>query len=378
MPSPNTIVASGTNVLVDATGLPVQSHLLYAANTGRWWLFWQDTTQRFVIRTRVSSGPDLATATWADGTVSPTMSSGGAYGNGSGRDLAIAYKSIGGIDVLHVSLDREVGFVRQRSWTRATISGPATITWGTWTDTAEPNNNNNFPYGSAVGFSSDNHVFVVDGMFNGNGNTWAASSLNSDLGTGWTSGFNTAVETWIANQVIHAAAVFDVGSTNMLMISGDGANLTSDTQCVWERSAGITWPTHAAVPFGAAGNTQDFADWGACSRTQTDIHFLRRAGSTSFEHLRFNGTAWVAGNTLPTTGLTASLASGGIYLVSDGTNVWCFVLDSSAGTPVRYIRWSATSGWDPAWSTLASNANLKRAISGAPKRRSKPDQRYLG
>src|SRR6185503_1648708 len=85
----------------DATGHSGQSHLVYAANAGVWWLFTltsaADSTggSNHIVKAYRSSGSDLATAVWTASSDSPGASvSAGFAPNGSmggGRALGVAY-----------------------------------------------------------------------------------------------------------------------------------------------------------------------------------------------------------------------------------------------------------------------------------------------
>ena len=58
-------IVSNVAVFSDASGHGNQSHLVYAANQGRWWLFYFATKTATVVKTMVSSSNDLTTATWS-------------------------------------------------------------------------------------------------------------------------------------------------------------------------------------------------------------------------------------------------------------------------------------------------------------------------
>jgi hypothetical protein len=76
-------VAIGTRIagtFADASGHSGQSHLVYAANSGVWWLLTLTSTAdsaggtNHIVKAFHSSGPDLATATWAAAANSPGAS----------------------------------------------------------------------------------------------------------------------------------------------------------------------------------------------------------------------------------------------------------------------------------------------------------------
>src|SRR4051812_32563830 len=112
-----TIVASGTlGNIPGATGHSTQNHLVYAKNSGRWWFFTTEAGDNTHVFAFVSSGSDLSTATWSAasnlspgfdvGTVDVLGGNGDPGGFGifpvDGRQVAIGYASISGVDVIHV------------------------------------------------------------------------------------------------------------------------------------------------------------------------------------------------------------------------------------------------------------------------------------
>src|SRR5262249_34082977 len=83
----------------DATGHSGQSHLVFAPNANVWWLFTlssaHDSLNDRTVQAYVSSGPSLATATWAAANASPTLQNAGGATDvkfAGGRSLGVALR----------------------------------------------------------------------------------------------------------------------------------------------------------------------------------------------------------------------------------------------------------------------------------------------
>ena len=110
---PTTIGSQIAGTFGDATGHSAQSHLIYAANSGVWWLFTLTSGSdsqggsNHIVKTYHSSGPDLNTATWTQAADSPgaAVSQNNSIASmGSGRALSVAYINNAPIDVIHAEI----------------------------------------------------------------------------------------------------------------------------------------------------------------------------------------------------------------------------------------------------------------------------------
>src|SRR4051794_4680349 len=130
----------------DATGHSGQSHLVFAPSAGVWWLFTlssaHDSLTDHTVRSYVSSGPNLATATWTAGPPSPNLANAGSATNSllaGGRSLGVALTTIGGVDYVHVFASAAFdGQVSSNGHIRAQL-GATTMTWDSWDNPGSPN-----------------------------------------------------------------------------------------------------------------------------------------------------------------------------------------------------------------------------------------------
>ena len=136
-PTPAKIGSQIAGTFKDATGSPVQSHLVYAPNAGVWWLFTlssaHDSTTDHTVLTYYSSGPDLTAATWTAAASSPHLANAGFATDAvfaGGRSLGVATLSIGGADYAHVFASTAFdGQVASNGHIRARLGANA-IQWG--------------------------------------------------------------------------------------------------------------------------------------------------------------------------------------------------------------------------------------------------------
>lgn len=398
-----------------ATSLPVVDN----GATGSWLKTALDSTSQYEIvenriRAYVSSGSDLSTATWSEatGSASPTDGDGSSLGEGinlaggsnnpggfaeyptDGRLLALGYGSVAGVDVVHLLMQQDSHYIHLTL--RARITGPTTIAWDAklpttgnkWNDTAPGiEDAPEFPQALSIGFHpttakwwwlneenftgisgyasgvADNGTANQDPVWSGNNGGLKPTGFDSTL-TSTGAPWNSAVVPLALGFVL---GVYCNGTETT---STPSAGNTHQTGLRFVESASSSqWPTAAAagaaVPnLSAASNSPN--DWGICKVSDTDIHVVRRNSATTLEHIRYSGHggSWGSVVTLPTTGLTGHLATSGVALVSDGTNVWCLVIDTDSNHSIRYIKWNGTS-WAASWSTLTTGSEPKSFITAA-------------
>jgi hypothetical protein len=362
----------------DQVGHGNQSHLIYAANQQRWWLFYFDSILTTVVKTMVSSSADLTTATWSPGASSPAFASGTSLGGGESRNLAVLYLpgTVNPNDVVHVS----VGILRSSSikdteHTRAAFVGTSSIAWDVsgWIGAVTtPGAVTDFVLGNALGVSSTGYVHTsgvtldtaVTPAYKAN----VRIAASPDTGATWTPTFNSPVRT---DSVIlyhcNVYALFSTGSGKMLVLydnTGTGAEpLMSDVRYN-TYSSGTSWPTSGGANVFTTAFTQDQNDWCGCRVDDTHIYCLRKTAASGYGMSMWTGSAWVVKTAPPT---QTVLGGSGIFLATDGTNLWAFVLDSATNQPVRVNKYTvATDTWGVWTQQEAAGASTRGMISGCP------------
>lgn len=355
-----TIVSSAPGA--NGTGQGTQAHIIYASNIGRWMVAYFSGTN--VLSTTFSS--DFSS--WSAGTTKTLANS----HNSEGRNLSMAYANISSNDVVHFSTSYAISNTSKKTYfIRGVLSGTTTVTYGTETQVGSTGTNNfaQASDGNAVMLDSTNHKrfqgsgFILDS--GGFGNMDAETYAGADTGSGWTPGTETTATITTVATVIGGRWMGDLQNGNAIYITTNGASYpSSETQLFWSKgTAGspVSWGASANV-FGSTQSAFNVNDWGACVRTGSDVHVVLRTGSNTYSHQRWNGTSWSAGDSITT---QTSKSAAGVALVSNGSDVWMFIIDSAAGNAVKYNRWSSGTGW-LGWNTLESSSQTRNNISVCP------------
>jgi hypothetical protein len=356
------------------------------------------------IRAYVSSSSDLSTATWAAATGSASGDmvngvgvdmAGGRFDGGGfggiyptdGRQMMMAYANVASHDVVYTAAQTGVHWYKQAN--RGRITAAATIAWdniaantNTWDDTF--GDQEALPYATqpfALAFDSNNSRwhFVWNKTQGLAGSAWT-SNENGTLTTAPTWGGYLQANTFDSNTDNNGThfpwemGLCELGSGIMLAVycfgnlpSSFSTTVATQTGLRFAKSASATtWSTTnttgAAVPsLSSTANSPN--DWSMVARTTTDVHVIRRNSATVIEQIRYDGTSWGSVTTLPTSGLTGHVANSGVGLVTDGTDVWCVVLDSDSSNSIKYIKWTSAGGWASSWSTLSTNGNAKAFLT---------------
>jgi hypothetical protein len=162
----------------------------------------------------------------------------------------------------------------------------------------------------------------------------------------------------------------------MLAIYDSGAQVPPNFSELSSRKANQTqaqgfWPTTSAAGVAVFGSssTQDIQDVSVAAVTTTSIYACRRTGTTTIECRKYStgGDSWAAMTNQPPTMTGKTIkAGGGVMTVTDGTNFWLFVIDSTDNA-IKYVKATvATDTWDAAWTTLATVASTATKMSGYP------------
>jgi hypothetical protein len=357
-------------ISADGTGTPHQSHLLYATGDAAWWLLWVDATSPTSLHAARST--DLITWTGQASLVLPHSPKGGTTSE-YGYNLAVAYKSIASTDVVHATVGwRTSATAYGMDHVRGTISG-GVLTWGAPAAiiSATVSSGVDEAYGPGLNVDSGGRPNLLSvmgapagvdhtGDFNGH------RATNADAGSSWTPGWDASVDISSGAAETDVVAALDLGGgvTLGLIDAGDVAGkLTKNVKWAKSSSTGV-WSAVTQTAL-AASTTANFdsRDWGAVARTTTDVHLVVRNPdvANAYLHRRFNGTAWSAGVSIPS---QASKAGAGVFLASDGTDVWLLVVDSDAANTVRSVKWSSGAGTWGTWTVFEASTQTRTALSG--------------
>lgn len=338
------IASAGTTANV--TGYGWQSHLLFDGT--RWWCFYLDSTQATKLLSAYSS--DLSS--WSAGATLTCPSSANFH---AGPSVAFATKTISGTIVVHAAFESDLSTLSSYR-VRGTISG-TTLTWGTPTLLAQGGGSVQSPFGNGIAFSTDDKVYIG---WNAAGGGDAGVTRSTDADTG-----SAAPTTWSSGGVMtssnycNAQIPLSLASGNMLMLAEKytAAEATSLKNVMWSKWTG-SWSAKADI-FSDLGAGVAPNNFGACLLSTSDIHCVLRTGANTYSHSRFNGTSWSAGSAITNQN---SVAGSNLYMVSDGTNVWLFIIDSDSANTIRYSKWDGSS-WG-AWTAFETSTQARNYISG--------------
>ena len=378
----------------DATGHSAQSHLVYAANAGVWWLFTLTSAAdsaggaNHIVKAYRSSGADLATAVWTAAGDSPGASvSAGFAPNGSmggGRALGIAYVNNAPIDVVHAEVamaangqDGITGHIRAR----LTATG---ITWESWNYKVEGAATWALPRAVSLGLSNGKFIHSGGPTLQQEVDANARRSNNADTGASWTSGFSSVVV--IDNSMIsqcNALAFAPLSGETMLAVYDNGrGGEPSQTNLRYKRSnANGTW-TGVVVGSQLGGDgdvfgstaTIDQNDWALVPLSASVIRAYRRnAAGTGVDAAAYNvpGNSWSAAPAPPPFGSGQAFKSGGgLFAAHDATSTWLFAINTDAANTILYTKHDGAA-WSP-WSPVPGTS------SGTHNRRSLSGQRVVG
>jgi hypothetical protein len=375
-------------VILDSVGIATESgnaqpkHLVFATNSGRYWLFYVDADAT-KVKTRWST--DLVA--WTEGNALTLPMSNG----GEGRDFAVAYRDFGGKDVVHVATSL-VGPLKRIVWdTRATIAGDV-ITFGAtalvhdldqhsdggYADAGELVLGGCDPDGNDVAIASDGHVFVATAWysFEGDGtcdSNFARSNAVDD-GTTWNGDAGFGVQHFTVPGIANARQIGAM-TNGGLFAAWEEADNEPPSNVRWAFYSGGSWTPSvyyeakwALFPDETPPTVQGTNDWSICRVDDTVLHAIRRkhagdAGSgddSVFQHYSFSGSAWVQRATVtPERGVQDT----GVVLLRKGSNLLAAAIADDAPQSVRYATWTGGNSWS-AWQTLvgADAGTTKRAF----------------
>jgi hypothetical protein len=389
-PTPVSIL---TTAVPTESGNAQQQHLVFATNSQRWWFFYIDADP-----TKLKAQWSIDFVNWTeDASLTLPLGHGG-----EGRDFSIAYKDIGGRDVVHAATSLHDAPVRQVWDTRATIAGP-TITWeapslvhdyddldytggGLVEAGSEPDDGCD-PDGVSVAIGASGRVYVATSWLTIPGNCYCdsniATSLQDDEGTSWDAGFQSPLFHITVGGTTSARQLVALASGNMLA-GWETADGVPPSDVSWDNTGAGVWnpeddtdpnffvfpqPNYGSVP----PQAQEKNDWSFCRIDDNDIHAVHRkyplldsgAPSTQsrvFEHYRYNGAGWTFQGALAD---DVGIPGSGVALVTNGTSLLVATIAQDSTDSVRYATWNGTS-WS-AWASMVGpdgGAATRNYVSG--------------
>lgn len=361
----------GTQTGSALTGGASQGHLFFAVNQQQWVYFYIDTTTTNVVKCLVSSNDALSTATWSAPTNpnSPTLAT--AH-NGDSRNLSLGYKNIGSTDVVYIGVKRASSgsSTDVLDYIRCTISGPSTVTWGTWanliTCSAANTFNSSVPSNTMASFSTDNKIYFAHNTESGSGSAQGDAHINrsitADTGSsGVVPSTHDVVDSTMTN-FCNRGAVFPLASGNMLYMYDDGNG--TEPNCTNIKYSKFTTSWSAGANSFSANATIDQGDWGASSLSTTSVMLVRKNTTTLFESRVFDGTSWGTLASLPTLP-AAHLSGSGIFVSHNTVNYSCFYIATDASNTIYSCDYNAGSNTWGAWSSFVSTSATRTFLSGA-------------
>jgi beta-lactam-binding protein with PASTA domain len=401
--APVVIGTQSAGSFADATGHSGQSHLVYAANAGVWWLFTlpsatnPDGTRHHVKAYR-STGSDLATTTWTPVGQSPEVATGASSNCGScfmggGRALSVAYVNNAPTDVVHVEVamaaDGANGLVAH---IRATVT-PTSINWAAWNYHDEGAATWTTPRATAIGVSTGKFIHTGGPILQQQVDANARKSNNADIGATWTSGFSSV--SVIDNSMIHASnaiAFAPLADNAMLAVYDNGGGTSTCYNCgqngvpepkltnlgFKKSNANGSWP---GVPVGGQGPGDGYVfssdaiidqnDWALVSRDTTTTYVFRsNAAATGIDAAEYDETTntWTDFAPPPLFGPGQSLKQGaGVFGVASGANIWLFVVNTDTANSILQTTYDGTA-WT-SWTTVPgteAGQRPRKFISGFP------------
>ncbi len=357
------VVLASAGTLANATGAGHQTHLVYARGVGAWWLLYNSGA---ALR-RLKTAHSLDFVSWNAGDELSLAKD----HSGDGRDLAVAYKQLGGKDVLHISQGYTGPLGRYH--VRAVISG-ASISFGV------PNDVNSgagaTPDGTAVLIMDDGTVIDSTGYLP----TPATPPLSpcgygdiviytADLKDTGTTNFDVMTYArrvlWCVPNTVNARALVQLGPrVHHLYEPGDAEPAPNLIMNVREPS-GSWLPDESGgsavmpPPVFPVDAPTPIEDWSVVTLGST-MHVVRRAGAShdTFEHRFYTAAGgWMTSAAPPS---EAGKTDTGIFLARYAGGLVAVALRDDGA--VRYSTWNGST-W-AAWATLVGTTANRLAIAG--------------
>lgn len=321
----------------------------------------------------------LTLSTWYSQDGGQTWNSGNSLTlanvhNGEGRNLAVAYKPVGGVDVVHIAMLYKAITSLGAIAIRASISGTTITFHTTATSVATPTSDSDSLFWGGIGMELDtnNKVHFASGWSGGGNGDINSSDSTADPGGAEQ---QTAV-TWTSHVIdssilkeVRSFYVVDLGGGSVGLLADDGSAASTLTGVSYYEWNGTAWNTNDTNQLATGAITAiGKNNWGCVTTSPTDVHVVYRNSSGTLLHRRFDGSTWFNGQTIPA---QTNLDGGGIALTSDGACVWLSVIDTDSNNTLRTIRWTPLSHngvvdqWDSVWSATETSSATRTLLGCA-------------
>ena len=345
--TPTTIASAGT--LANPTFHSAKNQLFFDGT--RWWAFYLKSTTANTLFYSYST--DLVTWTEASVALGGTIVS-------DGGTISVLYDSATGVVLVSYYTN-----TNNDRYMRGNISGTS-ITWTAntvYADTTVKNATGGYSYD--ISKDSTGKVLYTDIDTYANPkvliSTNVISTTFADTGTSWTV-LTGADATYALNDYENQESTVPLASSGLLIVVDDlnvnpCIDFISYNGSTWSAAAGAYSQFVLAC---AAGVSR--TNWGLAKISNTDVRFLGQATASTFSYQTFNGTAWSAltAPSWPTGGLATN---SGVSLITDGIDVWAFVVRGDTNNTVSYNKYSGTtwSGWTDITTTAATRSYIQTA-----------------
>ena len=344
---PYTIASTGT--IDTATRGASGKRLVYDGS--RWWAFYQKSTD--TSRIYYAYSDDLST--WTESSV--VLDSGRTYATEGGA-LSIAYDTATQVVVVAYH-DATNTYENNERYLRGAING-TTVSWSLNTNAVADDPKNPLAnYSQRLAIDSAGKVLYQCGFDSGSPTVYRSSSSLSPA-------FNDPIAQW---SLLGTAEVLDdymtnsflapLGAPNVLVVVDDAPS--GVPAIAWKRFNGTTWSTFAYVWSGANVSR---SNWGGVWVGNAAVYLLGVTNTSALSFSVFDGTTWSA-KTAPTWPANGVKASSGLPLVSDGTNVWAFVIRGDASNSIAWNRYQVSSGTWSGWTDLPIGAATRNYLQTA-------------
>jgi hypothetical protein len=332
-----TIVSVG--VVPDETGNVQQTHVVWAAQSQRWVLFYIRDTLPTQVLTMFS--PDFAS--WTPGqtlSLPHTIAS-------VGRELSVAYRAIGGHDVVHVAMSHEIASnERRHTHARGVVQGD-TISFTTPEEVSLAGNNITGvdPDAPATIVTTNGTVYDATGFVAyGDAGSYYNANLfvakNPDDGTSatFTSGGWTKIDLELTKRHVNSRAFVEV--QGIIAAFWDSADVKPSPTDVHGAVDFGTWSAPSSLFADAGGGGMNENEW-SVTAVNTQAHAVRMTTAGVFQHL-LGSPALGPGGTVPA---IAASPTGGVLLLSNGSAPTLYVLATDNSIQATTYQASAWSSW---------------------------------